>query len=107
MHTLIEIVLTLIVLAFLVVAPDVIIFRRAHTMTLFRAARVRIPDWIFELAVALLTGLAMLGLLIILRRLAYSVASLVHYLWAVPQSYDGLGLKDRITIENDLCASRI
>jgi hypothetical protein len=105
-RTPIKIIFAIIAFAFLAATSDVIIFHPEAASHL-KTGAASIPHGFFELAVALLTGLALLGLLIILRRLAYSVASSVRYLWTVPQSYDGLDLKDRIKFENDLRANRI
>ncbi len=106
-HTLRKIAPTIIALILLVAAADVSIFHRADIAQHFQAAVAIIPRGLFELAVALLTALMLLGLLIIFRRLAPSVGSFAHYLWAAPGSYDGLELKDRIAFENALRANRI
>jgi hypothetical protein len=97
---------TIIALAFLAAASDVIIFHPADIAKPLQAA-VANPSRFFELAIAQLSGLALLCLLIILRRLAYRGASFVRYLWTPTQPYDGLELKDRINFENDLRANRI
>jgi uncharacterized protein YjbI with pentapeptide repeats len=106
-HTLRKIAPTIIALTLLAAAADVSIFHRADITKHLQAALARIPPRFFEPAVALLAGLALLGLLIILRRLASGVASSVRYLWAPRQSYEGIEPKERITLENDLRANRI
>jgi hypothetical protein len=106
-HTLRKIAPTIIALTLLTAAADVSIFHlhRADRAKYLQVVAV-IPFRFFELVIALISGLALLVLLIILLRLAYSVASFVGYLWTAPQSYDGLELKDRIKLENDLRANR-
>src|ERR1700678_1683392 len=105
-HTRRKIAATLIALTLLAAAADVSIFHRAAIAKHLQAAVANHPKF-FELVISLSSGLALLGLLIVLRRLAYSVASSVSYFWTAPQSYDGLELKDRIKFENDIHASRI
>jgi len=63
----------------------------------------------FHFAIALLTGLFLMGLLSVLRRVVPSIASTVRYLWAATPgaSYDAFEPKDRITAENDLRANQI
>jgi len=109
-HTLRKIASAIIALTLLTVAADVSIFHRTDIAKYLEAAGAIIPPRpprFLEFAIALLSGLALLGLLIILRRLASGVAASVRYLWDPRQSYEGLEPKERITLENDLRANRI
>src|ERR1700730_10769165 len=106
-HTLRKIAPKIVALILLAVAADVSIFHRAAIAKHLQAAVAIIPSRFFELAIALLTGLALLSLLIILRRLANRVGCFALYIWAAPGSYDSLDLKDRITFENELRVNRI
>src|ERR1700674_3948827 len=96
-HTLRKIAPPIIALILLAAAADVSIFHRADITKHLQADVAIIPPSFFELAIALLSGLALLGLFIILRRMASNIASFVHYLWSVPQeSFDGLKPEERI-----------
>jgi uncharacterized protein YjbI with pentapeptide repeats len=99
---------TIFALALLAVAADAEIFHRPDIANYLQAAVAIIPPRFSELLIALLSGLALLGILIILRRLASSVAASIRYLWGPRQSYGGwLKHKERFDLENDLRANRI
>src|SRR5271163_2391164 len=99
-HTLRKIARTITILALLTAASYVIIFGRHDLASLLASAAIRFPR-AFNFAIALLTGLALLGFYIVLR-MAW------RFLWAAPgPSYAALELKDQIATENDLRANRI
>jgi hypothetical protein len=108
-HTLRKIVSTVIALIFLAAAADVSIFLRADIAMLWQAGVATNPPRFFELAISLLSGLGLLGLLIISRQTVYIVVAFVRLLWATPEQlpYYRLEPKDRISLENDLRANRI
>jgi hypothetical protein len=106
-HTLRKIARTITFLALLTAVSNVVIFARQDVASLLATTAVRVPR-AFNFAVALLTGLALLGFLAVMRRAAPSIGSFVHYLWAVPRpSYAALEFKDQIAAENALRANRI
>jgi hypothetical protein len=93
-HTLRKIARTITILALLAAVSYVIIFGRHDLASLLAGAAARVPR-AFNLAVALLTGLALLGLFIIV------LCRVWRFAWAAPgQSYDALELKDQIAAEN-------
>ena len=67
MHTLRKILYTSIALALLAVAADVSIFHRPDIKKYLQSVAILYPRF-FELATALLSGMALLTLLVILRR---------------------------------------
>jgi hypothetical protein len=84
-HTLRKIVSTVIALIFLAAAADVSIFHRADIAMLWQAGVATSPPRFFELAISLLSGLGLLGLLIISRQTVYIVVAFVRLLWATPE----------------------
>ena len=71
------------------------IFGHQEILRILTVAAARAPQ-AFKFAIALLTGLLLLGLLIVLRRAVTSIASTARYLWVATPSYDSLEPKERI-----------
>lgn len=70
-----QIVRAVIALLFLTAASDVVIFHRENAANLLRADVASIPERFFEPAIALLSGLVLLGLLIVCYRLANNISA--------------------------------
>ena len=109
MNTLRKIARSAIALIVLAATSDAVIFQRENIAALLRKGIASIPGRFLEPTIALLSGLALLGLFIICRQLAYSVAAFARFLWVTPEQLRDAQLehKDRIALENDLRANRI
>lgn len=94
-------VIALIILA---AVSEVMIFHRRRVANLLRTAKTRTPRWLFEIVVALISGIALLTLLLGFRQLASSVVGFAHYVWAAPMQ--GL-TKDQLALDNTVRANRI
>jgi hypothetical protein len=101
-----ETVVAITALAVLTAVSYVVIFGRQEARNILTVAAARVPH-AYNFAIALLTGLLLLGLLIVLRRVLPRIASTARYLWAATPSYDSLEPKERIAAENDLRANQI
>jgi hypothetical protein len=107
-HTFRKIALRIILFALLAAVSDVTIFHRRAAVNLLRAdVSAYVSHEAFEIAAAILLGLALLGILIVVPGVARSIASLVRKLWAAPAPYGGLEPKDRIAAENALRTNHI
>jgi pentapeptide repeat protein len=106
MHTLRKIPTLIIAFALLAAVSDVIIFHRGSAADFLRADVIwRVHHGFFEPAIAILMGLALLGFLIVLRRVTHNLAAFARYLWGAPDH--ALKAEDQNAAEKELRTNRI